>query len=226
MTKSPRRQDLPDIPPLIHQALLNPLLPEEELFTLCDAARQLGFGGLCVSLNQLETVRRRLGGQGTVKLIATVAFPFGALPAELKQAQAEWAAAHGADALDVTPNWAALVNGRANSFAEELAAIAALDLPMTVVLDINQLNEAQLALAAEAAIDAGAASLQAGNGFGAAVSADQIRHLHRLTHGQCGIKAAGGIRELEQALDLIEAGATALGTGHGPALMKTLRQQR
>ena len=66
----------------------------------------------------------------------------------------------------------------------------------------------------------------AGNGFGAAVSADQIRHLHRLTHGQCGIKAAGGIRELEQALDLIEAGATALGTGHGPALMKTLRQQR
>ena len=38
MTKSPRRQDLPDIPPLIHQALLNPLLLEEELFTLCDAA--------------------------------------------------------------------------------------------------------------------------------------------------------------------------------------------
>ena len=226
MSTSPRRQELPDIPPLIHQALLNPLLPEEELFTLCDAARQLGFGGVCVSLNQLEAVRRRLGGQGSVKLIATVAFPFGALPAELKQAQAEWAAAHGADALDVTPNWAALVNGHANSFAEELAAIAALDLPMTVVLDINQLNEAQLALAAEAAIDAGAASLQAGNGFGAAVSADQIRHLRQLSRGRCAIKAAGGIREAEQALDLVEAGATALGTGHGPALIKALRQQR
>ncbi len=226
MGTSPRRQELPDIPPLIHQALLNPLLPEEELFTLCDAARQLGFGGVCVSLNQLEAVRRRLGGQGSVKLIATVAFPFGALPAELKQAQAEWAAAHGADALDVTPNWAALVNGHANSFAEELAAIAALDLPMTVVLDINQLNEAQLALAAEAAIDAGAASLQAGNGFGAAVSADQIRHLRQLSRGRCAIKAAGGIREPEQALDLVEAGATALGTGHGPALIKALRQQR
>ncbi len=226
MGTSPRRQELPDIPPLIHQALLNPLLPEEELFTLCDAARQLGFGGVCVSLNQLEAVRRRLGGQGSVKLIATVAFPFGALPAELKQAQAEWAAARGADALDVTPNWAALVNGHANSFAEELAAIAALDLPMTVVLDINQLNEAQLALAAEAAIDAGAASLQAGNGFGAAVSADQIRHLRQLSRGRCAIKAAGGIREPEQALDLVEAGATALGTGHGPALIKALRQQR
>ena len=88
MTKSPRRQDLPDIPPLIHQALLNPLLQEEELLTLCDAAKQLGFGGVCVSLIHLEAVRRRLGGQGPVTLIATVAFPFGALPAELKQAQA------------------------------------------------------------------------------------------------------------------------------------------
>lgn len=226
MTKSPRRQELPDIPPLIHQALLNPLLQEEELLTLCDAAKQLGFGGVCVSLIHLEAVRRRLGGHGPVKLIATVAFPFGALPTELKQAQAEWAAARGAEVLEVTPDWSALVNGRANSFAEELAAIAALDLPMNVVLDINQLTAAQLALAAEAAVDAGAASLQAGNGFGAAVSADQIRELRHLTRGRCGIKAAGGIRELEHAVDLVGAGATALGTGHGPALMKALRQTR
>ena len=226
MTKSPRRQELPDIPPLIHQALLNPLLQDEELLTLCDAAKQLGFGGVCVSLIHLEAVRRRLGGHGPVKLIATVAFPFGALPTELKQAQAEWAAARGAEVLEVTPDWSALVNGRANSFAEELAAIAALDLPMNVVLDINQLTAAQLALAAEAAVDAGAASLQAGNGFGAAVSADQIRELRHLTRGRCGIKAAGGIRELEHAVDLVGAGATALGTGHGPALMKALRQPR
>ena len=226
MTKSPRRQELPDIPPLIHQALLNPLLQEEELLTLCDAAKQLGFGGVCVSLIHLEAVRRRLGGHGPVKLIATVAFPFGALPTELKPAQAEWAAARGAEILEVTPDWSALVNGRANSFAEELAAIAALDLPMNVVLDINQLTAAQLALAAEAAVDAGAASLQAGNGFGAAVSADQIRELRHLTRGRCGIKAAGGIRELEHAVDLVGAGATALGTGHGPALMKALRQPR
>ena len=226
MSTSPRRQELPDIPPLIHQALLNPLLQDEELLTLCDAAKQLGFGGVCVSLIHLEAVRRRLGGHGPVKLIATVAFPFGALPTELKQAQAEWAAARGAEVLEVTPDWSALVNGRANSFAEELAAIAALDLPMNVVLDINQLTAAQLALAAEAAVDAGAASLQAGNGFGAAVSADQIRELRHLTRGRCGIKAAGGIRELEHAVDLVGAGATALGTGHGPALMKALRQPR
>ena len=173
MTESPRRQDLPDIPSLIHQALLNPLLQEEELLTLCDACRQLGFSGICVSLSHLETVRRRLGGHGPVKLIATVAFPFGALPAELKLAQAEWAAARGAEALEVTPDWSALVNDRANSFAEELAAIAALDLPMTVVLDdtaamspqaqISQVREARLVVRVS---ESGQATPQPGDLFG------------------------------------------------------------
>ena len=224
MTAPARRQDLPDLPPLIHQALLNPLLLEETLLSLCDASRHYGFGAVGVSLRHLPNVRKRLGGSGSVKLVAAVAFPFGDLPRDLKQAQAEWAAGEGADALDVTPDLRALVNGEANAFAEELAAIASLDLPMTVVLDINQLSDEQLALGAEAALDAGATALQAGNGFGQAVTADQVKHLRHLSGGRCGLKAAGGIKTLEHALDLIEAGATALGTSHGPALIQALRQ--
>ena len=218
------RQDLPDLPPLIHQALLNPLLLEETLLSLCDASRHYGFGAVGVSLRHLPNVRKRLGGSGSVKLVAAVAFPFGDLPRDLKQAQAEWAAGEGADALDVTPDFRALVNGQANAFAEELAAIASLDLPMTVVLDINQLSDEQLALGAEAALDAGATALQAGNGFGQAVTADQVKHLRHLAGGRCGLKAAGGIKTLAHALDLVEAGATALGTSHGPALIQALRQ--
>ena len=224
MNAPARRQDLPDMPPLIHQALLNPLLLDDDLHSLCDAARQFGFGGVGVSMIHLQTIRQRLGASGPVKLIAAVAFPFGALPADLKQAQAEWAAGEGADALDVTPDFRALVNGQANAFAEELAAIASLDLPMTVVLDINQLSDEQLALGAEAALDAGATALQAGNGFGQAVTADQVKHLRHLAGGRCGLKAAGGIKTLAHALDLVEAGATALGTSHGPALIQALRQ--
>ena len=197
---------------------------EETLLSLCDASRHYGFGAVGVSLRHLPNVRKRLGGSGSVKLVAAVAFPFGDLPRDLKQAQAEWAAGEGADALDVTPDLRALVNGQANAFAEELAAIASLDLPMTVVLDINQLSDEQLALGAEAALDAGATALQAGNGFGQAVTADQVKHLRHLSGGRCGLKAAGGIKTLEHALDLIEAGATALGTSHGPALIQALRQ--
>ena len=223
MTASPRQRELPELPPLIHQAVLDPLLEEEALRNLCDAARLLGFGGLCASLCHLEAVRNRIGASGRLRLFAVVDFPFGTIPAELKRAQAEWAAARGADALDVVPNLAAITAGRADAYAEELAQICDLGLPVTVILDVNRLQPEHLSLAVEAAIDAGAAFLQAGNGFGAATTPLHVRKLKELARGNCAIKAAGGIQRLETALDLVEEGATALGTSHGPALIQALR---
>ena len=223
MTASPRQRELPELPPLIHQAVLDPLLEEEALHNICDAARLLGFGGLCTSLCHLEAVRNRIGPSGRLRLFAVVDFPFGTIPAELKRAQAEWAAARGADALDVVPNLAAITAGRAEAYAEELAQICDLGLPVTVILDVNRLQPAGLSLAVEAAIDAGAACLQAGNGFGPATTPVQVRKLKELARGNCAIKAAGGIQRLDMALDLVEEGATALGTSHGPALIQALR---
>ena len=153
MTASPRQRELPELPPLIHQAVLDPLLEEEALQNICDAARLLGFGGLCASLCHLEAVRNRIGPSGRLRLFAVVDFPFGTIPAELKRAQAEWAAARGADALDVVPNLAAITAGRAEAYAEELAKICDLGLPVTVILDVNRLQPERLSLAVEAAID-------------------------------------------------------------------------
>ena len=121
------------------------------------------------------------------------------------------------------PNLAAITAGRSETYAEELAQICDLGLPVTVILDVNRLQPAGLSLAVEAAIDAGAACLQAGNGFGPATTPVQVRKLKELARGNCAIKAAGGIQRLDMALDLVEEGATALGTSHGPALIQALR---
>ena len=223
MTRTPRRQELPDLAPLIHQALLDPLLGLERLQEGCDAARHCGFGGVCTNLSQLVAARERLGAPGSTQLITVIAFPFGAIPTPLKLTQAEWAAEQGADALDVVPAMTALADGQANAFAEELAQICAIGLPVTVILDMVRLNDDQLTLAVEAAIDAGAAAVQNSNGFGGAATAQQIKLLHSLTRGRCGIKAAGGVHSLEHCRTLIEAGATALGTSSGPQLIQALR---
>ena len=76
----------------------------------------------------------------------------------------------------------------------------------------------------EAAIDAGAAALQTGNGFGPACTSDQIRQLKLLCRNRCAIKAAGGIHSLELVLDLVEAGADLLGTSSAPRLVHALRR--
>ena len=88
------------------------------------------------------------------------------------------------------------------------------------------LPKEKTSLAVEAAIDAGAYGLQSGNGFGPVVSASDIQQLTELTRGRCAVKAVGGIKTVNQAFELVEAGATSLGTGFGPQLIKDLKSTK
>jgi len=218
-------KDTPDLPPLLDQAILDPLLNRESLLELCDAGRQEQVRAISTTLSHLPLLRDRLGGTdaGPV-LVAVIGFPFGAIPAELKRSEAEWAASHGAQELDVVPDFQALANQEAGRFAEELASLCDLGLPLRVILDMTRLDDEQLTLAVEASIDAGAAGVQTGNGFGPACHPDQIRQLKLLCRNRCAIKAAGGIHQLDLVLDLVDAGADLLGTSSAPRLLNDLRR--
>lgn len=217
-------RELPDLPPRLDQAILDPMLTQDQLLDACDAGRQENVRAICTSLRQLIPLRERLGGSDGPRLIAAVGFPFGALPRELKQAEAEWAAAHGADELDVVPDFTALVNGDSGTFGEELAAICDLGLPVRVILDMARLTEVPLTLAVETAIDAGATGVQTGNGFGPAAHPEQVKLLLQLCRGRCGIKAAGGIHSTELVLELLDAGASLLGTSTAAQILQALRR--
>lgn len=216
--------DLPDLPPRLDQAMLDPLITSEQLLEGCDAGRQENVRAICTTLQHLPALRERLGGKDGPRLIAAIGFPFGALPQTLKENEAEWAAAHGADELDVVPDFTALINGQSGAFAEELALICGLGLPVRVILDMARLPQELLPVAVEAAIDAGAAGVQTGNGFGPPASSEQIEALKPLCRGRCAIKAAGGIHSLEQVLALVQAGASLLGTSSAPQLLRQLRR--
>lgn len=218
-------RDLPDLAPLIDHALLDPHQGLEAVLRCCDEARHFGFAGVCLASRWLAPARERLGptgGRGP-QLISVVGFPFGAVPAEIKRAEAEWAAAAGADELDVVPDFGALSDGDSSAFCNDLAPIVELGLPVKVILEVGRLSPAALELAVEASIDVGAAMLKTGSGFGAAASVAQVKQLQQLARGRAAVKASGGISSLEQALELVEAGASRLGTSRGVALMQSLR---
>ena len=218
-------RDLPDLAPLIDHALLDPHQGRESIQRCCDEARHFGFAGVCVASRWLTVARERLGASGSrgPRLISVVGFPFGAIPPDIKQAEAEWAAAAGAEELDVVPDFGALAEGDGASFCADLAPIVELGLPVKVILEVGRLSPEALELGVEAAIDVGAAWLKTGSGFGPATSAEQVQRLRQLARGRAGIKASGGIADLEQALALVEAGATRLGTSRGVALAQALR---
>ena len=218
-------RDLPDLAPLIDHALLDPHQGLEAVRRCCDEARHFNFAGVCVASRWLPEARERLGPSGGrgPRLISVVGFPFGAIPPEIKRAEAEWAAAAGAEELDVVPDFGALADGDGRAFCADLAPLVELGLPVKVILEVGRLSPAALELAVEASIDVGAAFLKTGSGFGPAATVEQVQQLRQLARGRAAVKASGGIADLEQALALVEAGASRLGTSRGVALMDALR---
>ena len=219
-------RDLPDLAPLIDHALLDPHQGREVVLRCCDEARHFGFAGVCVASRWLPEARERLGPSGGrgPRLVSVVSFPFGAVPAAIKRAEAEWAAAAGAEELDVVPDFGALTDGDSSRFCNDLAPIVELGLPVKVILEVGRLSPAALELAVEASIDVGAAMLKTGSGIGPAATVAQVTQLRQLARGRAAVKASGGISNLEQAFELVEAGASRLGTSRGVALIQALRQ--
>ncbi|WP_320677347.1 deoxyribose-phosphate aldolase [Prochlorococcus sp. MIT 1300] len=212
-----------ELAPFIKQAMLDPHQDKEEIKGFIDSACHFGFSGICTSLNQLPHARKQLGTTGKTKLIAVIAFPFGAIPTEMKLAEVEWAAEHGAEELDIVPNFYELSLNQSMFFAEEIASLCEPGLPVNIVLNMNKLSSEELSLAVNSSIEAGAQGLQTSNGFGPAVTPGDIHQLVEITKGRCSIKAAGGIHKLGQVVELIEAGANHIGTSKGAEIMQELR---
>ena len=217
-------RDLPDLAPLIDHALLDPHQGHGAILRCCDEARHFGFAGVCLASRWVPVARERLPIGGAVRLISVLGFPFGAIPAAVKLAEAEAAADAGADELDVVPDFGALADRDSRLLLDDLAAITSLGLPVKVIVESGRLEAEALELLVEVSLDAGVRFLKSGSGFGPPVTVAQVQRLRQLARGRAGIKASGGITSLELALDLVEAGATRLGTSRGVALMEALRR--
>ena len=219
-----RSDDRPDLAPRIEHALLNPHRGRAAIEACCEEARHFGFAAVCLASRWVAVARERLPLGGPVRLVSVVGFPFGAVPSAIKRAEAEAAAAAGADELDVVPDFGALADGDGNAVLDDLAAITDLGLPVKVIVESGRLEPAALALLVEVSVDAGAHYLKTGSGFGAKVTPAEVARLRELARGRAAIKASGGIADLEQAYALLEAGASRLGTSRGVALMEAVRR--
>ena len=212
-----------DISPFIHQAAIGPHLSIDDLHMLCDASLHFNFSGFCTDLTRLAEARKRLGTSKSTKLIAIIAFPFGFIPSNLKENEAEWAASQGADELDLIPNLLALRENKIDLYGEEIASICERGLPVRVVLNYNEIRKESISIATNIALEAGAVGVQNSNGFGPKATANDIIRISKIVRGRCEIKAVGGIKTLDHVIDLIDAGATHIGTSFGPQIIQSLR---
>lgn len=209
-----------DITRYIDHTLLDPLASSAAIATLCDQAIRFDFPAVCVyPIHVRQAVNHLL--QQSPKVCTVIGFPSGATTSAVKLYEAQEAAEQGATELDVVINIGWLKAGEVDAVHRELADICeTTGQTVKAILETTLLTDAEKRLAAEVSLDAGVSFLKTSTGwYGGATVAD-IKLLATVARDRVGIKASGGIRTLEQAIALISAGASRLGTSRGVDLVR------
>ncbi|NJL45836.1 MAG: deoxyribose-phosphate aldolase [Leptolyngbyaceae cyanobacterium SM2_3_12] len=209
-----------DLAPLIDHALLSPTATPDQVNQWCADADRYGFASVCVYPTYVRQAAELLH-QRPVQVCTVIGFPTGASTSATKLFEAQEAADQGATELDVVINLGWLRAGHRDALHREIATICE-ETGQTVkaILETALLSEAEIALAAELCMDAGAAFLKTSTGWQGGATVAVVEQLRSLTQGRVGIKASGGIRTVAQAVALVQAGATRIGTSRGPELIQ------
>ena len=201
---------------LIDHTQLRPEATRAQVEQLCDEALQAGFAAVCVNPAWAPVAAQRVRGSG-VRVATVVGFPFGATSTVAKRAEAEAAILAGAQEVDMVMNVGAMRSGDLERVEYDIRGVVELchaaGVILKVILENAYLTDAEKVAACQIAKRSGADFVKTSTGFGphGATEAD-VRLMRQAVGPAMGVKAAGGIRTLSDALRMLQAGATRLGT--------------
>jgi deoxyribose-phosphate aldolase len=210
----------------LESTLLRPTMTDKELDRLLADAIEEQFVGVCVPPFWVKKAKRDLKDHD-IQVVTVIGFPFGFEDTATKVAQTREAIKHGADELDLVWSQTAFHSGM-NWPKIEIAQIAKLcheeERVLKVIIETAYLSTEQVREACLICQDAGADFVKTSTGYapeGAKV--EDIRLMREILPSTVGIKASGGIKTLDFALELIGAGADRIGTSSAKALMEAFR---
>lgn len=197
----------------IDHTLLNPSATPNDILTICKEAKHYKTASVCVNSCYVPLVHQALLGSG-VMTCCVVGFPLGAMSTEAKAEEARLAVQNGAEEIDMVQNIGYVKAGEWTKVEQDIAAVvkAAAPARVKVILETCLLTEEEKIKCCHLAKSAGAAFVKTSTGFstGGATAAD-IALMRQTVGADMGVKASGGIHSAEEALTMLEAGATRIG---------------
>lgn len=209
----------------IDHTLLRPDATSEEIKTLCAEAIKYQFASVCVLPFWVKFVRRTLVNT-PVKVCSVVGFPLGANTIEIKALEAHQLEHAGADELDMVLNISALKSKDEAYIQQEIEAVvkAAPSTIIKVIIEACLLSDEEKIFASRLCVNARAHFVKTSTGFSkSGATLHDVALLREVVGPKFGVKASGGIRNREQALAMIAAGATRLGTSSGVAIVHEVK---
>ena len=201
----------------IDHTLLKPDATPQNIIQLCKEAKKYNFFAVCVHGSFVQLAKRELINS-TVKIVAVVGFPLGASATSIKVLETKTCINDGADEIDMVINVGMLKSKDFKYLENEIQAVKneVGDRILKVIIETCYLTDEEKKVVCEIAMNAGADFVKTSTGFGTngATIAD-VKLIMEVLKGQLSIKASGGIRDKETALNYISMGVSRIGTSSG-----------
>jgi deoxyribose-phosphate aldolase len=212
---------------MIDHTLLKPDATRQDIEVLCREAAQFKFATVCVNPTWVATCVRQLAGSG-VAVCTVVGFPLGATTADVKGYETRRTIFDGAREVDMVINVGALKSGDLQTVERDIEAVTApsrdCGVVSKVIIEAALLTDGEKVTACTLAKAAGADYVKTSTGFGpGGATAADVALMRRVVGAEMGVKAAGGIRDLDALKAMVAAGATRVGASAG---VKILQQAR
>jgi deoxyribose-phosphate aldolase len=215
---------------MIDHTLLKPDASRKDIEQLCREAADYHFATVCVNPTWVATCAQLLRGTG-VLVTSVVGFPLGATTPDVKHYETRRAIFDGAREIDMVINIGALKSGDLRLVERDIEAVATpcreAGAVSKVIIEAALLSDEEKITACTLARAAGAHFVKTSTGFasGGATAAD-VALMRRVVGDQMGVKAAGGVRDLEGLKAMVAAGATRVGASAGVRIVQESRGQQ
>lgn len=212
----------------IDHTLLKPEALRQDLERLCAEAVQYNFHCVCIHPKWIKTAVELL--EGKLPCICSVAgFPYGTNMTKIKALEAKEAISAGADEIDIVADLSAIISKDQRSVIDDILAVSKVcksfnpKVLLKVIIESALLSDEQIIFACKCCNKAGADFIKTSTGFHSAGGASvQAVKIIKENAGYCKVKAAGGIKTLEQAVSMIKAGADRIGCSASVSIIQEL----
>lgn len=214
---------------MIDHSYLNPSLTDADIRKGCREALEYGFAAMVVNPSHVRLVSRELANSA-VKTCSVISFPFGLSTTADKIHETRTVLENGANEIDMVMNFSALKSGNSALVLNDVKMVVQearrmlSNATVKVILENCYLTDAEKRQACQIVIQAGADFVKTSTGFGkSGATIEDVRLMREVVGPGVGVKAAGGIRTLDQALQMIEVGANRIGCSASVSIIENLK---
>ena len=207
---------------MIDHTILKPDATKEEVIKICEEAKKYNFASVCINPSRIKLAKDILDGS-EVKICTVIGFPLGATSTESKRFETEQAIKDGATEVDMVINIGSLKDKDYDYVYNDIKAVVevAKNKALTkVIIETCLLNDDEKVMACNLAKKAGADFVKTSTGFSTkGATVEDIKLMRETVGKSIGVKASGGVRTYDQAMEMINNGANRIGASASIAII-------